>query len=58
MLTLIIVVPVQTANRSKLLRIMATSFHDTEPVSRIHPSIDRDLIATVSYPRSNALIPE
>ncbi|MEG4810839.1 hypothetical protein QUA79_25645 [Microcoleus sp. F8-D1] len=41
MLTLIIVVPAKTANRCRLLRIMATLFHDTEPVSRLHLSIDR-----------------
>jgi len=44
MLTLIIVLPAQTANRCRLLRILANYFQHSESVSRIHPSIDRDLI--------------
>ncbi|MEG3908537.1 hypothetical protein Q5691_16670 [Microcoleus sp. w1-18aA5] len=49
-MTLIIVLPAQTANRCRLLMILANYFQDSESVSRIHPSIDRDLTATVSYP--------
>ncbi|WP_293302141.1 hypothetical protein [Microcoleus sp. PH2017_27_LUM_O_A] len=43
MLTQIIVLPAKTANRCRLLRILAAYFQDTESFSRTHLSIDRYL---------------